>query len=175
MPDNIQDVAILNVKDDIFKYASSPFKNRILFVSQSNSCMDETVSVVCLLSSTPFKTMEKQGRLGAGPGAAWHPVVLALTALLLFMNGDPASAGSDDAAFDFVRRPMRVSLPATVEWTTGSSTSTALRTGVIPVRISITTMTGSPAACWSRCRRHVRRVGDNEHPRLLSTPSAAVP
>ena len=46
--------------------------------------------------------MEKQGRLGAGQGAAWHPVVLALTALLLFMNGDPASAGSDDAAFDFV-------------------------------------------------------------------------
>ena len=30
---------------------------------------------------------------------------------------------------------MRVSLPATVEWTTGSSTSTVLRTGVIPVRV----------------------------------------
>ena len=42
--------------------------------------------------------MEEKSR----QGAAWHPVVLALTALLLFMNGDPASAGSDDAAFDFV-------------------------------------------------------------------------
>ena len=47
-------------------------------------------------------TMEKQGRLASGQGAAWHQIVLALTVLLLFMNGDPVSARSDDAAFDFV-------------------------------------------------------------------------
>ena len=46
--------------------------------------------------------MGKQPRLRSGQGAAWHPVVLALTVLLILMNGDPASAGSDDAAFDFV-------------------------------------------------------------------------
>ena len=45
--------------------------------------------------------MKKQPRRGSGQGAAWHSVVLALTALLLFVNGDPARAGSDDAALDF--------------------------------------------------------------------------
>ena len=46
--------------------------------------------------------MKKQFGLGSRQRAAWHQVVLAFAAFLLFMNGDPASAGSDDAAFDFV-------------------------------------------------------------------------
>lgn len=46
--------------------------------------------------------MEKRFGLGSKQGAAWRPVVLALTAFFMLANGDPACAGSDDAAFDFV-------------------------------------------------------------------------
>ncbi len=40
--------------------------------------------------------------LGSRQGAAWHRTVLAFTAVLLLVNGDPARAGGDDAALDFV-------------------------------------------------------------------------
>lgn len=46
--------------------------------------------------------MKKRFRLGSRQGDAWRPVVLVFTTFLMLANGGPASAGGDDAAFDFV-------------------------------------------------------------------------
>ena len=94
--------------------------------------------------------MQENTRRSSKHGLAWRPAALALAVLSM-----PAGAGAANAEDDFAMPPStgpgftRAFSSAPGRRTTGSSISTASRTGAIPARRSTTTMTGLSAAFWS--------------------------